>query len=363
MAEYKKLRKTLAALKDTKSVADMALCVTEAGPTAPETFVLLRGNPHVPGDKVEPGFPAGPRPAPSRRCPTPPPAARRPAGGTVLADWIASPDNPLTARVMVNRVWQHHFGRGIVRSPNNFGIQGARPTHPELLDWLAAEFVDGGWRLKPLHRLILTSNAYRMSSEAQPDGLAKDPGNDLFWRFDMRRLTAEEIRDSILAVSGNLNLKMYGPGVYPEIPAEVLAGQSVPGSGWGKSSPAGAGGAAASTSTSSGRLLSDPGELRRRRDRPLDAGALRHDAADAGAGHAQRRVPRTSRPAARRAAAPRGGRRRPPRRCGSALRLATARPPSDAEVERGVEFIDKAAGRDGAELRTMAAGLRSAWWC
>jgi hypothetical protein len=155
----------------------------------------------------------------------------------VLADWMLSPDNPLTARVMVNRIWQYHFGRGLVRSSNNFGTQGDRPTHPELLDWLAAEFVRQGWRLKPLHRLIVTSNAYRMSSRGNERALAADPANDLFWRFDMRRLTAEEIRDSILAVTGTLNTKMYGPSIYPDIPKEVLAGQSMPGHGWGKSTP------------------------------------------------------------------------------------------------------------------------------
>ena len=154
-----------------------------------------------------------------------------------LADWITSSQNPLTPRVIANRLWQHHFGRGIVRSPNNFGTQGDKPTHPELLDWLASELVEGGWRLKAVHKLILMSNAYQMSSQASQAGLDKDPANDSFWRFDMRRLTCEELRDSVLAVSGDLNLKMYGPGVYPKIPREVMAGQSVPGSGWGRSSP------------------------------------------------------------------------------------------------------------------------------
>jgi hypothetical protein len=213
-----------------------ALCVTEAGRQAPDTFVLLRGSPQARGEKVEPAFPlilGGARPVIP-----PPPGARSSGRRTILADWLASADNPLPARVLVNRIWQQHFGRGIVRSPNNFGLGGDRPTHPELLDWLASELVRQGWRRKPLHRLILTSNAYQMSSRAESAALAADPANDLLWRFDMRRLTAEEIRDSILAASGGLSLKMYGPGVYPEIPREVLAGQSMPGLGWGKSAPA-----------------------------------------------------------------------------------------------------------------------------
>src|SRR6185437_6853551 len=169
--------------------------------------------------------------------PAPPPEARTCGRRRVLADWIASPANPLTARVLANRVWQYHFGRGIVRSPNNFGVQGDTPTHPELLDFLAAELVRGGWRLKGLHRLIMTSDAYCRSSRASEAALAKDPANDLLWRFDMRRLTGEEIRDSVLAVTGSLNPRMFGPGIFVDIPPEVLAGQSVPGKGWGNSPP------------------------------------------------------------------------------------------------------------------------------
>ncbi|HEV7221761.1 MAG TPA: PSD1 and planctomycete cytochrome C domain-containing protein [Pirellulales bacterium] len=202
-------------------------------PGPPKTFVLMRGNPHVEGQEVAPAFLSvlgGGRPEI-------PPRAKSSGRRLALADWIASPANPLTARVMVNRIWQHHFGRGIVRSTSNFGSLGDPPTHPELLDWLSGEFVERGWRMKPLHRLILTSNVYRMASTANAAGMAKDPGNDLFWRFDMRRLGAEEMRDSILAVTGQLNLKMYGPGVYPEISAEVLASQSQPGSGWPTSPP------------------------------------------------------------------------------------------------------------------------------
>src|SRR5262249_7918163 len=222
--------------KKQEMPVELALAVTEASPKAPETFVLLRGNPHVKGPKVEPEFPLI-FDAPAPVLPEPPPSARSSGRRLGLANRVASRDNPLTARVMANRLWQYHFGRGIVRSPNNFGLQGDRPTHPELLDRLASELIAKGWRLKSIHRLIVTSSAYRMSSRGNERALAADPTNDRFWRFDMRRLTAEEIRDSILAVSGNLNLKMFGPGIYPEIPKEVLAGQSMPGRGWGKSSP------------------------------------------------------------------------------------------------------------------------------
>lgn len=214
---------------------EMVLSVARCVVPPPPTYVLRRGSARAPGDEVQPGFPelfgtvAPPLPTPAKDAHS---SGRR----LLLANWIASPDNLLTARVMVNRVWQHHFGRGLVRSPNNFGGLGTPPTHPELLDWLAAQFIDNGWRLKPLHKLIVMSSAYRMSSEGNEMALAQDPTNDLFWRFDLRRLSAEEIRDSIHAVSGRLNLKMYGPGYYPEISDEVKAGQSVPGSGWGNSS-------------------------------------------------------------------------------------------------------------------------------
>jgi len=139
---------------------------------------------------------------------------------------------------MVNRIWQYHFGRGIVKTSSDFGFQGTPPTHPELLDWLATQFMKTGWSVKQMHRLIMTSAAYQMSSAPRDDALAKDPVNDLFWRFDMRRLSAEEIRDSILWATGRLNAdKMYGPSIYTDIPEEVKAGQSRPGHGWGKSTP------------------------------------------------------------------------------------------------------------------------------
>ena len=222
-------------LKSPPRDLERALCVTES-PTVVPTHVLMRGNPHVPGDEVQPAFLSVLAP--------PAPDIRKPDGITssgrrlALANWIASPSNPLAARVIVNRVWQHHFGRGLVRSASNFGFQGDKPTHPELLDWLASELVKDGWRLKPLHRLIMLSSAYRMAASPSPKSLAKDPTNDLLSHFDMRRLDAEEVRDSILTVNGSLNPSLYGPSVYPTIPGEVLAGQSRPGYGWPTSAPA-----------------------------------------------------------------------------------------------------------------------------
>lgn len=131
-----------------------------------------------------------------------------------LANWIADPKHPLTARVMVNRVWQHHFGVGLVNTPNDFGRNGARPSHPELLDWLAGEFVSNGWSLKKLHRQILTSATWRQSSAPSSAGLGLDAGDRLLWRFPPRRLEAEAIRDGILAVSGNLDRTAGGPGYF-----------------------------------------------------------------------------------------------------------------------------------------------------
>jgi hypothetical protein len=210
------------------------MCVQEKGRSP--AHVLLRGNPHAQGPQVTAGVPEVLINSPIDV------SLRDPSAGTsgkrrALADWLASKDNPLTARVMMNRLWQHHFGRGIVPTSNDFGKLGEPPTHPELLDWLATEFMQGGWKAKRMHKLIMTSNAYRMSSKADPKALAVDGANSLLWRFNMRRLTAEEVRDSILAVSGTLNPKACGPSIYPPIPKEVLAGQSVPGQGWPVSSP------------------------------------------------------------------------------------------------------------------------------
>lgn len=238
-AEYRRLKRQVAIAKQQlrkMPKANYALSLAKSTPHPEQMYVMLRGSAHAQGEAVDPRFPElfgdG---VPS--IPQPPADARSSGRRRVLADWLTDPDNLLTSRVIANRVWQHHFGRGIVRSSNNFGQLGTPPTHPELLDWLANWLVEHEWRLKPLHRLILTSNAYQMSSTATPEGLAIDPANHLFWRFDMRRLSAEELRDTVLQVSGQLNDKMYGPSIYPPLSEEVLATQSMPGKGWHTSSP------------------------------------------------------------------------------------------------------------------------------
>ena len=213
-----------------------ALCVKENITNIQPTHLLTRGNPHAPAEEVTPGFPSVLSP-PEAIIPELAEGAVSSGRRQVLAEWIASANNPLTARVMVNRIWQFHFGRGIVRSSSDFGFQGNKPTHPELLDWLAAKFVESGWSVKAMHKLIMSSATYQMSSRPNEASYAIDPVNDLLWRFDMRRLSAEEIRDTILWVNGTLNSsKMFGPSIYTDIPDAVKAGQSRPGAGWGNSS-------------------------------------------------------------------------------------------------------------------------------
>jgi len=223
-------------IKSRPAVLETALAVSERG-LPRDTFVLMRGMPAAKGDRVEPGFLSVVTDV-APRLPAIPKGAKSSGRRTVLADWIADAKNPLTSRVMANRLFQHVFGRGIVRSANDFGYQGTPPTHPELLDHLATDLVAGGWKMKRVIRKLVTGSAFRMSTDTVPALMVKDPANDLLARFDQRRLTAEEVRDTILALSGNLNrFKSEGPSVYPTIPPEVLAGQSRPGNGWGKSSP------------------------------------------------------------------------------------------------------------------------------
>ena len=178
-----------------------------------KTFLYLRGNWRTKGEEVQPGVPTILNDGKDLQ-----PVNRR----QQLAEIIASPENPLTARVAVNRIWKYHFGSGLVRTMSDFGATGDRPTHPELLDWLATEFVNRGWSWKQMHKLILTSNTYKQSSQGNDAAIAKDSENRLLWRMNPHRLEAEIIRDSILSVSNKLNPKMYGPGIYPHIDADII---------------------------------------------------------------------------------------------------------------------------------------------
>ena len=193
---------------------------------APPSHFLIRGDPNAKGSPMKPGFVTV---ATYGNPPTEaPPADGRTSGRRrALAEWLASPQNPLTARVMVNRIWHHHFGRGIVATLDNFGQMGERPTHPELLDWLAVEFMNRGWSIKQMHRLIMTSESYRMTSVYDSAvSREKDPQNQYLWRFRAQRLDAEIVRDSMLAAGGGINLTMGGPPVFPRLPKEVLTSVS-----------------------------------------------------------------------------------------------------------------------------------------
>jgi hypothetical protein len=202
----------------------------EPSPSPPLTNLLLRGKAARPGPQVSPGVPAVLVDSQPQFLP---PGDRTSRRRLTLARWIAGPDHPLTARVIVNRVWQFHFGEGLVRTPSEFGRSGQPPTHPELLDWLADWFVhDAGWSLKRLHRLILTSNSYRMNKEWHEAYAAADPENRLLWRVPYRRLEVEAIRDSMLAASGQLNTQMFGPSMYPEVSRAALEGHSDPDKIW-----------------------------------------------------------------------------------------------------------------------------------
>ncbi len=192
----------------------------------PATYVLAHGDFRRRGERVEPGFPAALGSAQSQL--PEPDSGWPPRRRAALAEWLASPDHPLVARVMVNRIWQHHFGAGIVRSPNDFGRQGKLPTHPDLLDWLASEFCEHDWSIKRMHRLIMTSRTYRSASVASQGSLDLDPTNLHHSRMNRRRLDADAIRDSILAVSGNLNLKMGGVGVIPPLSGEEILAARMP---------------------------------------------------------------------------------------------------------------------------------------
>ncbi len=238
--DEKKRKQIEAEIKKAKEDVpyEWTLAVRESGKECPATHVLARGNASAPRGEVQPAFPqclTNRKPTFHEQTADAVSSGRR----SVLAEWIASAENPLTSRVVVNRIWQHHFGQGLVKTTTDFGRAGSGPSHPELLDWLAAEFVDQGWSLKRMHKLIMTSATYRQSSHVSNDRAATiDPDNRLLWRQNMRRLEAEALRDTVLAISGALNTKMSGRGFFPHLAGEVLAGQSRPGLDWDVSSEA-----------------------------------------------------------------------------------------------------------------------------
>ncbi len=199
------------------------MALVDSGDRVPDSDVLRRGDVKSHGPKV------APRPPGIVLVAQPEDAFPESIGASgrrlALARWMTRADNPLTARVIVNRLWMHHFGRGIVATPSDFGVRGESPSHPELLDWLAAQLIDGGWKLKPIHRLMVTSATYQQASQVDREALARaredDPDNAFLWKANRRRLDAEALRDAMLFASGELNLKAGGPGVYPPIEPEV----------------------------------------------------------------------------------------------------------------------------------------------
>ncbi len=202
----------------------------EPSPNPPRTALLLRGRATSPGPLVEPGVPAALVTSQPEFLKADEHTTRRRLS---LARWMVNNDNPIATRVIVNRVWQFHFGEGIARSPNDFGIMGQSPTNSVLLDWLAHWFThEGNWSLKKLHRLIVTSSTYRMSKRWNEKYGADDPENLLLWRFPYHRLEVEAIRDSMLSASGMLNRKMHGESVYLAVPKAALEGHSDPGQIW-----------------------------------------------------------------------------------------------------------------------------------
>jgi hypothetical protein len=192
----------------------------------PDVYMTSRGDFHPAGPKVGPGFPRVLGGVHDLEEPADRPFV--PERRRALALWLTKPDHPLTARVIVNRVWYWHFGRGIVGTPSDFGRQGEPPTHPELLDWLASNFVEHGWSIKELHRLIMLSNTYRMSSQSDVSNAQIDPSNQYLWRMNRQRMDAETLRDSVLDVAGVLNLKMGGRPVIPPLTKEEQSGMWAP---------------------------------------------------------------------------------------------------------------------------------------
>jgi len=201
-----------------------ALSVADVITPVPVMQILKGGDPHRPGDEVTPRFLSvllPPDAPPAAEIPRLPDGLKSTGRRLALARWLVSAENPLTARVLMNRLWHYHFGRGIVATPNDFGRNGKQPTHPELLDWLATEFVANGWSLKKMHELIVLSNTYQQSSTEDPNKAKIDPENRLFWRMNRQRLDAEAIRDSVVAAAGTITEQAGGPSIRVPLEPEV----------------------------------------------------------------------------------------------------------------------------------------------
>jgi hypothetical protein len=212
-------------VKDGATNRPAASGMTDTGGLAPPVHIMIKGNFANPGPEVPPGFPSVLAGTSIRSARLKTESGVTAAGTTgrrkALAEWLTQPDHPLTARVMVNRLWQNHFGRGIVATPSDFGTQGTEPTHPALLDWLASEFLARDWSMKAMHRLMVTSATYRQSTHADARSVAGDPDNSLFTRMFRRRLEGEAVRDALLAVAGRLDPRVGGPSVFPDLPPGV----------------------------------------------------------------------------------------------------------------------------------------------
>jgi hypothetical protein len=206
-AKAEMISSEIKSLEGLKKQHEFGLIISEKRDSLPATFVFYQGDHRSPREEVSPGIPAVLDPKEMSV-----PEHQKPSSGrrTALAQWIASPQNPWTARVIVNRLWQLHFGEGLVSTPNDFGLSGQRPRHPQLLDWLAAEFIRSNWSIKHVQRLIVTSRTYREKLTAQS------------WPRTIRRLSAEQLRDAMLSTSGLLQHRAGGPPIWPPVPAEVL---------------------------------------------------------------------------------------------------------------------------------------------